>query len=471
MGDSVPEAEFYGIELPAVVHNQERAVSMLGGVETILEVFANEKRRLKLTFRPNMVFAKPASADGIQVTGVIFRVRQLRNRRTGEIKINATAVGRVSRMYKFDAMVDFQFGPFERVLPDQAYLKPFSTADEDNQYRVFYDDIVLREPSTKLEPFLCRDTPLYLPPLLFSRADVPFLYNFAPRYRSSEYVELEESSQRLPVARKARPSYGSFVKITQPTPSAPNPLAIERVHRIGPSAEQTCQFIRELFEKRPVWIRGALMTSLEHKYRPNLFKYALLVCAYYMVGGPWGRSWIRFGYDPRLVKEARFYQMIDFRIQSHVLIRKILERSSGKTGNILCDTSRRHRSSRRARGTSRWLDKGVESPDFRTSTSSDAVANPDDESEEDALGDDYADCEDPSAPAQKDFIFTADRLPSAQQTVYCVSDIDIPEVREIISEEPERTTYDPVEGWLKPGSTKRIRSLMGQYLRKWLEED
>lgn len=38
MGDSVPEAEFYGIELPAVVHNQERVVSMLGGMETILEV-------------------------------------------------------------------------------------------------------------------------------------------------------------------------------------------------------------------------------------------------------------------------------------------------------------------------------------------------------------------------------------------------------------------------------------------------
>lgn len=92
--------------------------------------------------------------------------------------------------------------------------------------------------------------------------------------------------------------------------------------------------------------------------------------------------------------------MIDFRIQSHVLIRKILERSSGKTGNILCDTSRRHRSNRRARGTSRWLDRDVESPDFKTTISSDTVANAEDESEEDALGDDYADCDDPSAPAQ-----------------------------------------------------------------------
>lgn len=70
-----------------------------------LQVFANEKRRLKLTFRPDMVFAKPASADGIQVTGIILRVRQLRNRQTGEIKINTTAVGRVSRMYKFDGKV------------------------------------------------------------------------------------------------------------------------------------------------------------------------------------------------------------------------------------------------------------------------------------------------------------------------------------------------------------------------------
>ncbi|THD26308.1 General transcription factor 3C polypeptide 5 [Fasciola hepatica] len=418
-----------------------------------------------------MVFAKPASADGIQVTGLILRVKQMRNRRTGETKISSTIVGRVSRMYRFDAMADFQFGPFERVLTATTYSKPFSTANENNQFRVFYDDIVLREPTTQLEPFLCREAPLYLPPLLFSRADVPFLYNFAPRYRSSEYVELEENSQRLPVARKARPSHGSFVKLTQPTPTAPNPLAVERIHRIGSSAEQTCQFIRELFDQRPIWIRGALMNNLERKYRANLFKYALLVCAYYMVGGPWGRSWIRFGYDPRLMKEARFYQMIDFRIQSHVLIRKILERSCGKTGNILCDTSRRYRTNKRIRGTARWLDRSIESPDIRVTMSSDLAGNADDESEEDALADDYVEYVDPYAPAQKDFIFTADRLPTAQQTVYCVSDIDIPEVREIINEEPERDTYDPIEGWLKPGSTKRIRSLMGQYLRKWLEED
>ncbi|VDP94654.1 unnamed protein product [Echinostoma caproni] len=143
-------------------------------------------------------------------------------------------------------MVDFQFGPFERLSMSDTYSKPFSISKEDNQFRVFYDDIVLKDPTTRLEPHLCRHTPLYLPPLLFSRSDVPFLYNFAPRYRSSEYVELEEKSQRLPVARKARPSYGSFVKLNQPTPMEPNPLALQRIHRLGSMVVQTFEFVTEV---------------------------------------------------------------------------------------------------------------------------------------------------------------------------------------------------------------------------------
>ncbi|VDP91634.1 unnamed protein product [Echinostoma caproni] len=166
--------------------------------------------------------------------------------------------------------------------------------------------------------------------------------------------------------------------------------------------------------------------------------------------------------------------MIDFRIQSHVLIRKILERSSGKSGNILCDTSRRFRGSRQFRESMRWLDGDAEYQDVQSSLAfgamDESTVHVDDDGDEDGTGGDLDDIDSPM-PVQKEFMFTADRLPTAQQTVYCVSDIDIPEVREMIAMEPERDTYDPVEGWLKPGSTKRIRSLMTQYLHKWLEEN
>lgn len=40
----------------------------------------------------------------------------------------------------------------------------------------------------------------------------------------------------------------------------------------------------------------------------------------------------------------------------------------------------------------------------------------------------------------------------------------------MLEEVPERTEIDPVDGWLRPGGIKRIRDLLGQYLKKWISE-
>ncbi|CAG8594162.1 8575_t:CDS:2 [Acaulospora morrowiae] len=39
----------------------------------------------------------------------------------------------------------------------------------------------------------------------------------------------------------------------------------------------------------------------------------LPLVSYWMLNGPWRDCWIRYGYDPRKNKEARFYQLLDIR--------------------------------------------------------------------------------------------------------------------------------------------------------------
>ncbi len=84
-------------------------------------------------------------------------------------------------------MADFQYGPFERL-----------EGGPSTEFRVFYDDLCVHEPTRVLDAFLNTKVPLYVPPLLFSRLDQSSVYCFASRFRTSEYVELDAQSGNHP---------------------------------------------------------------------------------------------------------------------------------------------------------------------------------------------------------------------------------------------------------------------------------
>ena len=48
---------------------------------------------------------------------------------------------------------------------------------------------------------------------------------------------------------------------------------------------------------------------------PEKLKCMLPLVAYYFITGPWRTLWVRFGYDPRKNKEAKIYQLVDYRIR------------------------------------------------------------------------------------------------------------------------------------------------------------
>ncbi|CAL8098072.1 unnamed protein product [Calicophoron daubneyi] len=462
----VPHAEYVGVEFPGVVENIDKAVEMLGGREEILNTIGCKSHRLKLCFRPHMAYAKPAWGDATHVTGLLLRVRRCRNKKTGEIKIMPTLLGRVNRLYKFEGMADYQYGPFERIPQCSAEAQDSSTFGENEKFRVFYEDLVIREPTATLDPYLSRDTPLYLPPLLFSRQDTPFAYNFAPRYKSSEYIKLEEKSQKLPVARKARPNYGCIVTLQDPSPMQPNPMAVERFMDRKLDTNRISLQMDQLFKERPVWLRNGLIQNVRCHPRTPTFKYSLPCKGYYMPQGPWGRSWIRFGYDPRADPEARFYQVIDFRLHSHVMIRKVLESgNTRRSGGFLADGGRRSRASLRDHQTwTGWTSEGTSMSTPRTASGTGFGADNTDldvDRDSDALDEDEVTINDEGpldavSLQEYEYRFSPTHLPAAQQSMYCLVDVDVPEVQAILAEVPDRKEIDPVDGWLKSGALSAI---------------
>ena len=71
-----------------------------------------------------------------------------------------------------------------------------------------------------------------------------------------------------------------------------------------------------LFNERPIWMRAALDHRLSQSYTGQLgwrLSAALRNVAYLFFDGPWRKSYVRFGYDPRHGPESARFQVIDFR--------------------------------------------------------------------------------------------------------------------------------------------------------------
>lgn len=85
--------------------------------------------------------------------------------------------------------------------------------------------------------------------------------------------------------------------------------------------------LRLLFQKRPVWVRRALLLGVPAELRP-LFKRAIAAVAYAFQGtGAFFQACVRYGYDPRTDPTSRKYQVLEVRCAHplHEAVRLIRE--------------------------------------------------------------------------------------------------------------------------------------------------
>ncbi|VDM18750.1 unnamed protein product [Hydatigera taeniaeformis] len=477
MESVIPPREFFIVQYPGIVRNDDRAIETLGGLQSLSKSFNSLTRRLRLSFRPEMLFAKPVYGDPHSKTALIIRAKQLRNRRTGELKFTSEIVGIASRIYSFNAMFDFQYGPFERISANLNETAPDCASPSDS-FRVFYDRLLVKGPTRVLDSHLrAPDVPLFLPPLLFTRLDQPTMYCFSSRFRMNEYVELENNSQQHPYRkrlphiypywsvcwvfqgtyalpdlpkphikyRKERKSYAMFVNFGDPVPSAAHPGALQAITSLGPHTRKLAHDVEKLFRRRPIWGKAALVHSLNWKrVRECAIKTILPAYAYYVPNGPWGRVWIRFGYDPAENPSSRIYQTVDYRVRSPRLQAK------------LCISGRRPRVDDR------------EDTDF---SGSDVDEAKDTSLVDAALAAMHSESPSPvhaSSKSTSAFRFSKTSWPDARQILYQLVDIDVPEVVEMLAAPMCRKICDPNHGWMPADYQKTIREVMTRYLETWV---
>ncbi|RUS80432.1 hypothetical protein EGW08_011801 [Elysia chlorotica] len=329
---------FVCIDYPCVVQNVDRALATLEGPKAISKVLS-ENGRMPLYFRPDDCFSKPVYANCTHSQNLLVRVRRRKKKRpasersvekasVADVATSASGAsaaeacddyeyqlvvdGIVDRMYSFDGMCDFQYLP---VVRNQPRSKSAATGSGGDSYSEILSRIVPDFEDDR-EEYLSREMQLFLPPLIFSRRQLPVTFQFEddqPSKKKSDVIETERKNRFL----------GS-IHVTFDHPGVPvetHPDAPLYLGKLPVNQQQAgLEAVQKLFEERPLWTRAGLQVNMEPAYRQYI-KFLVPMVAYYFTNGAWKSLWCKLGYDPRKEVAAKLYQTVDFRI------RKLVNRS------------------------------------------------------------------------------------------------------------------------------------------------
>lgn len=147
---------------------------------------------------------------------------------------------------------------------------------------------------------------------VFSRSQA----KFHSRYTQTGPMKMvrNHEGKRVAVVAEALPSTASqlcsFDAETVPSRPAPDFPSEELLE---PRLQQLLAAARKLYENRPIYTRRVLINLLGVTNDWDV-KCIMPYMCYIFRSGPWKDSYIKYGVDPRIDPECRFYQTITFQI-------------------------------------------------------------------------------------------------------------------------------------------------------------
>ncbi|KAL6873665.1 hypothetical protein ACP4OV_013747 [Aristida adscensionis] len=294
---ALPAAEAFAVHYPGYPSSPAGAARTLGGLAAVAKVRSSDPgARLELRFRPEDPYCHPAFGEPRASTGLVLRL----SRRKGSAAPRAEVVARVRTAYHFDGMADFQ-----HIVPKHAAeMRKRKCSDCEN------DEDIMSSGKTECLKTDDGEVMMLVPPL-FSIKDKPTKIALLPSSNA-----ISKSMQRGLVQEQW--------EMHIPVPGKIN----WEDHVSKNTADWDWQIaVCKLFDERPVWPRQSLYERLHDDgmhVSQNQFRRLLFRAGYYFSTGPFGKLWIRRGYDPRKDSESRIFQRIDFRMPHELrhLLRK-----------------------------------------------------------------------------------------------------------------------------------------------------
>ncbi|VDM39228.1 unnamed protein product [Toxocara canis] len=421
--------EYVVISYPGIVRNTAKAIEMLGGQQNLNAAhFAG--RPLELRHNPDNPYCNALASErktmekASSSSGKILAVVKVRRKKSDPNVVTAEVMGIVSTLYTFKSMCDFQFLPLTKKNPTDAH----------------YEDLVPRLIPMDLPSALSwwdkpdsgeLRTPLFLPPYQFSRYNTPSTKILCREMDFSVEKMKKKSVGHGQSLRMERKALSVTVHADEEFPKAPTEEAISDAN-LRCKNEEPHRLLQELFEERPMWTRIAILrrTGLED----SVLKSLLQKYAFYILSGPWGRLWCRFGYDPRIDPKAKMYQSVMVTFRQHS---KIPERQRLKV--VKMNTDRALPVSVTSSGS--WL------PPMNIPFGQ------------------------PSIEAI-DYCYSPGELPRVRQMWYCICDVKLPLAEEIVRKEyfAQGDRADDQYGWLPPDAIDQIREAIKEDVKKVIQQ-
>lgn len=209
--------------------------------------------------------------------------------------------------------------------------------------------------------------------------------------------------------------------MNDPIPMKPNDAVCDLVQSKIVTQEEFDE-VNRLFEKRPVWTLASIRAHMREP--PKRLNFILAALAFYYSTGPWRNCFMKFGYDPKLHFESRFYQMIDFRVRQ----------GAGFKGDIV--------SGRRPLGANRIV-KVAAKPDSGLLTNEEI--------------------EETYQKRKQEAVFTSTTIPPFRARHYQLEDIHIPKIQDMLHKIPSPlsgVSCNEKRGWLPEGFMEQCRDIL-----------
>lgn len=374
---------YTAIEFPGTLKDPadpSRALEALGGEQTVRTYVTTPPSpsapRLALNLRPtndvsqSNILAEPPRATPnlflIQITTPVATTVAAAVPTPETSKPRAKLVARVSALTEFRALSDFQYQPSESSIkpylncevPNQVLVEPdaargavatpgtraiIQSAAKDRAAtaeRVFH--ALTKRPASNLSLEQCLDR---LRPIRFARpAPDRGTTSYWYRQYGFQHPEMERVDELPLCFRPGRPLGDDGRSQPDRLRRLPHRVsyAIDSVPKDAPTVRppvyrgravfaQLVALLRLLFQKRPVWVRRALLLGVPPELRAN-FKKAIACVAYSFQGsGAFFQACVKYGYDPRQDSNSRKYQVLEVRCGHPLLeaVRLVREQQEG----------------------------------------------------------------------------------------------------------------------------------------------
>jgi general transcription factor 3C polypeptide 5 (transcription factor C subunit 1) len=297
----IPATELVALEFPGIVPQRStlplNVATVLGGHQRIAANLQNATYDLRFSQDP---FAHPIVGEAIQTGNILVRVDKLVHKVTGQVKYEFTVVGRITKTFRFRALCDFQYSPpaNDPMVKLRAQMTTLDTA-------------LLNSPSPEETPI---DQCTFAPPS-FSTVRHPLQYKFKQNTNLKSVAHDDDGEQLINISKREKTLYIKH-DFKSPAPTAPTAEIVADGAR--PAVAKIVAIIKDMFDERPIWSRLAVESHIPFWHNRVDLTNALAQIAYVGASGPYRLLWIKYGVDPRVDKQLRTYQIVDFKNRANI---------------------------------------------------------------------------------------------------------------------------------------------------------